>query len=125
MKARITNIAVSNDGEKTTIISNDDNLSKGQELACRLLSSQSFGDLDEIEEEAREYGVDSMVDLVESIREKLNDEALMAKMGKDSRKGPCSGGGYSIRIKARSEDEEYNQDINIRVAGRAQEDDWG
>ena len=123
MKARITNVAVSNDGEKTTIITNDDKLSKGQELACRLLSFKSFDDLDRIEEEARENSIDSMVHLVESFREKLNDEEFMAEVEEESKKRPKSNGGFTLSIKARSDAEEYNQDFNVRVAGTAQEHD--
>ncbi|MCL2020251.1 MAG: hypothetical protein FWG70_10925 [Oscillospiraceae bacterium] len=123
MKARITNVAISNDGEKTTIITNDDKLSKGQELACRLLSFRSFYDLDKIEEEARENNIDNIVHLVQSLREKLNDEEFIAEVEEESKKSPNTGGGFSLKIRARSDDEKYNQDFNIRVAGTTPEYD--
>ena len=125
MKAKITNVAIANDGEKTTIFTNDNKLSKEQELTCRLLSVKSFEDLDKIEEEAREAGIDNTLHLVEHIRERLNDEDFMAKVEEESKKSPNPGGGFSLKIKARSDNEEFNRDFNIHVLGTTQEHDWG
>ena len=114
MKIKKRNITVSNDGEQTLIINDERGMTKEAELFLRVLAFKSFEDLSQIEEEAVEAKADSVIEMIQRLRESLNDDEFMAKVAEESEKSPDTGTGWGLNIKVRG-DEKYNQDLSIRI----------
>ena len=114
MKIKKRNITVSNDGEQTLIINHERGMTKEAELYLRVLAFKSFEDLRQIEEDAIEAKADSVIEMIQKLRESLNDEEFMAKVAEESEKSSNTGTGWELNIKVRG-NEKYNQDLNIRI----------
>jgi hypothetical protein len=120
MKARITNVKVTNDGDKTTIIS-DKEMDIKQALWLRLLAFKNFEDLDEIEAEATKINATGVLKAITKLKETLEDEDFLVEVEKYAEENPDDyGKGWGMSIKVRSEDsddEKFNQDLNITIGG--------
>ena len=114
MKIKKRNITVSNDGTQTLIINDKSGMTKEAELYLRVLAFKSLEDLDQIEEDAVDAKADSVVKMIQKLRDSLDDEEFMAKVAEESEKSPDTGTGWGLNIKVRK-DEKFNQDLSIRI----------